>query len=293
MNKNLDKLWLDLARRVALESKDPITKVGSVIVSPDQRQCSVGYNGFPTKVEETELKWSRPEKYEWVIHSEMNNLLNCPFPTKGASMYITHKPCHKCLLHLVQAGITNVYYIFDYTNTRQDIIEELKNHINLEQMYIFGERSMGHLSECHPDLQLIFTTVIKMSLVDFSITEGHRSQEEQLELFKQGRELRDGKWVVVDESKIVTKKDGSDKASKHNEKPSKALDIMVHHPDAKLRRVLAYDAAHMGYIAGLALAIAAKLKEEGKITHDLKWGGTFGAVNGTIQGWDSPHFELV
>lgn len=105
-----DENWIRVSKTVAKMSKDPTTKVGSVIVTPDNRQCSIGYNGFAAGIEETEEKWQRPTKYQYVIHSEMNSIMNCPFDTKGCSLYVTLMPCHRCITHLVNAGIKRVVY---------------------------------------------------------------------------------------------------------------------------------------------------------------------------------------
>lgn len=42
-----DRRFLKIAREVATWSKDPSTQVGAVIVDPDQRVVSLGYNGPP------------------------------------------------------------------------------------------------------------------------------------------------------------------------------------------------------------------------------------------------------
>lgn len=111
-----DDHWLRIAQIVAHLSKDPSTKVGAAIVTPDNRQCSIGYNGFPKGVEEFETRWERPEKYDWVVHAELNAITNCPFDTKGCYMYVTHQPCHRCLASIVNAGITKVFYGEEYKN---------------------------------------------------------------------------------------------------------------------------------------------------------------------------------
>jgi dCMP deaminase len=41
-----DRYFLGVAEAVAQASKDPSTKVGSVIVRPDRTFVSFGYNGF-------------------------------------------------------------------------------------------------------------------------------------------------------------------------------------------------------------------------------------------------------
>lgn len=117
--------WIEVAKVTARLSKDPTTRVGAVVVTPDNRQCSVGYNGFARGIEETDEKWARPIKYERVIHAEMNALLNCPFETIGCRLYLTLQPCHRCLSHVLNSGITEVYYAKPYENLQHlDIWEE-------------------------------------------------------------------------------------------------------------------------------------------------------------------------
>jgi len=117
-----DDHWLNIASVWAKLSKDPSTKVGGVIVTPDNRQSSAGYNGLPRGVKETPDKWERPTKYEWVIHAELNAVMNCPFDTYGCSVYTTITPCHKCMEHMRNAGIQRVIYAEEYERlTHKDI----------------------------------------------------------------------------------------------------------------------------------------------------------------------------
>jgi dCMP deaminase len=124
-----NKHWLEVAKVTAKLSKDPSTQVGAVIVTPDNRQCSVGYNGFARGIEETAEKWARPIKYERVIHAEMNALLNCPFETVGCKLYITHQPCHRCISHVLNSGIVEVYYGIEYENIQH--LDIWKEHAKL------------------------------------------------------------------------------------------------------------------------------------------------------------------
>jgi dCMP deaminase len=110
-----DSLFLKMAYEVSLLSKDPSTKCGSIIVTPNRKNISFGYNGFVSGVEETNEMWNeRPKKYLEVIHSEQNNILNCPFDTNGCSIYITHQPCTKCIILLAQSGISKIIYSKKY-----------------------------------------------------------------------------------------------------------------------------------------------------------------------------------
>lgn len=91
-------------------SKDPRTKVGAAILSSDGRQVSLGYNGLPVGYPDTPENWTAPLKYEIVVHAEMNAILNAPFDTAGATLYCALKPCHRCLMHAINARIKRVVW---------------------------------------------------------------------------------------------------------------------------------------------------------------------------------------
>jgi deoxycytidylate deaminase len=102
--------FIAIAHAIATKSKDPMSKVGCVIVDEDQRIVSTGYNGFIKGCDESKLSWERPAKYQYVVHAEANALLFAHRNLKNATMYLTDAPCDNCLKHLLQAGIRKVYY---------------------------------------------------------------------------------------------------------------------------------------------------------------------------------------
>lgn len=117
----IDSHFIRIAWITALNlSKDPVTQVGALISSPDTRQISLAYNGFPAGLPESKELWQRPAKYARVTHAEVNCVLNCPFDSKGCTLYCTHKPCHRCLCYIVNAGIKRIVYNEDYIN-EQDL----------------------------------------------------------------------------------------------------------------------------------------------------------------------------
>ena len=104
-----DRWYLDLARQVATASKDPSTKVGAVIVRPNNTIASVGYNGFPRGMSDApELYEDRPTKLSRIVHGEMNAILNAQGPVDGCTLYCTFMPCDRCAVFVVQAGIARV-----------------------------------------------------------------------------------------------------------------------------------------------------------------------------------------
>ena len=108
MNKKWDLRFLDLAQHIAQWSKDPSTKVGAVIVRPDKTICSVGYNGFPRGIEDTEERLNnRDLKYPCMVHAEMNAILNSKESLDGYILYISSPTyfaptCDRCAVHIIQ-----------------------------------------------------------------------------------------------------------------------------------------------------------------------------------------------
>jgi dCMP deaminase len=102
-----DTRFLDLAQVVSKWSKDPSTQVGAVIVRPDKSILSIGYNGFPRKMEDTlELLNSRDEKYSRIIHAEINALLQAKTDLTGCTLYTyPFMCCDRCAVQMIQSGI--------------------------------------------------------------------------------------------------------------------------------------------------------------------------------------------
>lgn len=90
-------------------SKDKQTKVGSLLIDTDKKQVvSSGYNGLPRNVMDKEERLTRPHKYSYTIHSELNCILtamknNCC--VDGLTMLCTLAPCCHCTAVIVQSGI--------------------------------------------------------------------------------------------------------------------------------------------------------------------------------------------
>ena len=112
-------------------SKDPSSQVGACIVGSNNRILSLGYNGAPNSWEDDLFPWDREAKdenhtkYPYVIHGEMNALLNYKGDNKdlvGSTVYVTLFPCSNCAKCLAQAGIKRVVYLSDkYKDTKDNI----------------------------------------------------------------------------------------------------------------------------------------------------------------------------
>jgi len=126
----------------------------------------------------------------------------------------------------------------------------------------FGKKSKERLATCHEDLQKVFNEVIKY--VDCSVLEGHRSEERQNKLFKEGR------------TKVKYPK------GRHNSSPSRAVDVTPYPVDWD-------DRERQTLFAGFVLGIARSMDIR------LRWGGDwdmdFQVMDNRFD--DFPHFELI
>ena len=117
-----DLRYIELARTVAQWSKDPSTKVGAVLVRPNNSVASTGFNGFPPGHDDSpELYADREYKYQHVIHAEVNalNFLRDGLglkpedegqPALGFTVYTSFPVCPDCMERLGEAGIARVAY---------------------------------------------------------------------------------------------------------------------------------------------------------------------------------------
>jgi dCMP deaminase len=118
-----DEYFMGMAHLSALRSKDPSTQVGAVIVSPANKVVSIGYNGLPKGCSDDEYPWDREgsaleTKYVYVVHAELNAILNSPMPVTGCKIYVSLFPCNECAKAIIQSGIKEIVYEDDkYADT--------------------------------------------------------------------------------------------------------------------------------------------------------------------------------
>lgn len=126
----------------------------------------------------------------------------------------------------------------------------------------FGPQSLLKLSECDERLQRVLNEVIK--IYDCSVICGHRTEADQTHAFKSG--MSKVQWPN----------------SKHNSRPSKAVDVTPHPLDWS-------DLKGFCYMAGIIIGTAASMGIK------LRWGGDFN-MNNQLKDEkfvDLPHFELI
>lgn len=102
--------FLDLAKHVSMWSKDPSTKVGSVIIGERNIVIGLGFNGFPRGVlDKKSLYDNREEKLSRVVHAELNAIANATQNVRGATIFTyPFPPCAECTKAIIQFGIRKV-----------------------------------------------------------------------------------------------------------------------------------------------------------------------------------------
>ena len=133
MNK-FDKAYLKMAQEWAKLSYCKRKQVGALIVK-DRMIISDGYNGTPSGFENC-CENEEGKTHWYVLHAEANAILKLAASTqsaKGATLYLTLSPCKECSKLILQAGITRLVYINEYSD--DDGISFLRNHhIEIEQI---------------------------------------------------------------------------------------------------------------------------------------------------------------
>ena len=126
----------------------------------------------------------------------------------------------------------------------------------------FGTTSLRKLSECDEQIQIILNDVVKV--FDCAVICGYRNEEEQNELFRTGK------------SHVQYPN------SRHNMRPSRAVDVIPYPVDWSDRELFSFFA---GFVMGTATSHGIR----------LRWGGDWN------RNWkvrdnsfdDLPHFELL
>lgn len=140
----------------------------------------------------------------------------------------------------------------------------------------FSRRSLDNLLGVHPNMIHVLNQAIKASPVDFTITDGVRTAQEQIDLYAIGRRGIKGEVTVTD-------KDGVNKKSKHQPKADGfgyAVDL---YPfiDGKVR------VRESAIVVPALQQIAQHIKETAaKLGVKVTWGGDWKMR-------DLPHFELT
>ena len=107
-----NKRFIEFTEYISKWSKDKNTGVGAAIVDSDNRIVSVGYNGFPSGLnDKIDSRHERPAKYLYTEHAERNAIYNAArigVKTKDCKMFLMWFPCPDCARAIIQCGITEL-----------------------------------------------------------------------------------------------------------------------------------------------------------------------------------------
>ncbi|VVB76597.1 tRNA-specific adenosine deaminase [Candidatus Tiddalikarchaeum anstoanum] len=114
-----EEYFMGLSLLSSMRSKDPNTQVGACIVDESNKIIGIGYNGFPIGCSDDELPWTRKAdnindtKYPYVVHAEVNAILNSTKSLKGARLFVALFPCNECAKVIIQSGIKEIIFLDD------------------------------------------------------------------------------------------------------------------------------------------------------------------------------------
>lgn len=100
-----DRYFLEMLELVKRRSPDKETQV-ACILTENNRIISQGYNGWPSHIDN--LPNTRPDKYPFMVHSEINAIANLLVKPTNPTAYLTHYPCNICLKALWQISCRRV-----------------------------------------------------------------------------------------------------------------------------------------------------------------------------------------
>ena len=110
---NFDLWFMTLSFIVSQRSLDPDTKHGTVVVDGSNSILSVGYNSPPRGCVDELVPLTRPEKYLWMAHSEINAISNAAssgIALNGSTFYVTGPPCAACFRSILNTGAKRLVY---------------------------------------------------------------------------------------------------------------------------------------------------------------------------------------
>ena len=118
-----DEYFMSMAHLSAKRSKDPSTQVGACIVNSQKRVVGLGYNGFPKGCDDNEFPWARDgefldTKYIYVVHAELNAILNSIQDLNGCTISVSLFPCNELLCLNTSLLYANLLYRFCICNVR-------------------------------------------------------------------------------------------------------------------------------------------------------------------------------
>lgn len=140
--------FIEVTKLISTKSKDPSTKVGSIIVDKNNRIVSTGYNGPPKNTDDRDIIFENREiKLKRTLHAELNAILFAKQDLTDMTIYVTHPPCTQCAAAIIQTGICKVICI----KPSEDMKKRWESHIK-ESKKMFLEADVIYLEV--PDVSI-------------------------------------------------------------------------------------------------------------------------------------------
>jgi len=107
-----EDVYFEMITALRQKSKDPSSKFAALIAKRDHTIVSMGFNGFPRGIADTEERLNnRDLKYKFVVHAEQNAILNSAkvgVPLDDCVLFVDAWPCSNCAKSIIQTGISRV-----------------------------------------------------------------------------------------------------------------------------------------------------------------------------------------
>ncbi len=129
------EVYMEVAKTFAKRSTCKRKAVGAALVR-DNHILGTGYNGAPREQAECISAGCLMVDNHCVrtVHAEVNAVLSAAYngvSTKGATLYSTAKPCFRCELFLINAGVAHVIYDEDYDDGLNNKLASIQRYQDL------------------------------------------------------------------------------------------------------------------------------------------------------------------
>lgn len=138
MRPSWERTWMNVAFAISERTRCDKARVGAVIVGPNQRIVSTGYNGPPANYIEEEKTCSSfclrninnetSSDYSSCpsIHAEMNAIAYANRrDMEGGTIYITASPCMNCAKVIANSGIKRIIFNQDKDRDTDNVVKFL------------------------------------------------------------------------------------------------------------------------------------------------------------------------
>jgi len=155
-----DDYFFGLAFLISQRSSDWSTKHAAIAVDKNHKVIGFGYNGLVRGVDDGQVPRDRNEKNRWMIHSEVNLILNSYRSFNDTdSIYITGIPCLQCTSNLIQHGAKKIIMADrrGYSNPPLTQLKDIKK---------LCKKCKINLKTVKPNLNWLYEEKLKRELTD-------------------------------------------------------------------------------------------------------------------------------